>query len=245
MQEDIFLSVVIPAYNEEKRLPATLQTIFEYLKVQKYSWEIIVVNDGSKDGTARVVSEAQDRITNLRLIDNKENHGKGYVVRQGLLEAKGKYRLFMDADNSTSVEHVEKMLPFFERGYDIVIGSRDVEGAVLNPPQPWIRQVVLGEGFKLLRKIIAGMWDLQDTQCGFKVFSAKVIEDILPRLRIDRWAFDVEILAVAERFGYKIKEIPVTWANDPNSKVKISGMVKMLFELLQIKWNLLRNVYKK
>jgi len=245
MPEEIFLSVVIPAYNEEKRLPKTLQAIYDYLKNKPYTYEIIVVNDGSKDSTAKVVQDAMMQIPSLRLIDNKENHGKGYVVRQGLLEAKGKYRLFTDADNSTSIEHIEKMLPFFEQGYDIVIGSRDVKGSVLNPPQPWIRQVVLGEGFKLLRKIIAGMWDLQDTQCGFKGFSAKVIKDIFPRLLIDRWAFDVEILAVARKFGYKIKEIPVTWANDPNSKVKISGMIKMLFELLRVRFNLFRNVYKK
>lgn len=243
MQKEIFLSVVIPAYNEENRLPKTLKSIAEYLPRQQYAWEIIVVSDGSKDGTARVVREAQERIPNLQLIDNKENHGKGYVVRQGLLAARGAWRLFTDADNSTSIDQVEKMLPWRNQGYDIVIGSRDVKGAVLNPPQPWIRQMVLGEGFKLLRKILVGMWDLQDTQCGFKGFSARAVEDIFPRLHIDRWAFDVEILAVAKKLGYKIKEIPIVWMNDPKSKVKISGMIKMLLEILQIRLNLLRNVY--
>lgn len=243
MPENIFLSVVIPAYNEEKRLPKTLDSIFNYLREQTYPWEIIVVNDGSRDGTVQVVKEAQGRITNLRLIDNKENHGKGYVVRQGLLEAKGKYRLFTDADNSTSIDQVENMLPWFGHGFDIVIGSRDIKGAVLNPPQTWFRQYVLGDGFKLLRKIIIGMWDLQDTQCGFKCFSQKVVEDVFPRLKINRWAFDVEILVVSKRCGYKIKEIPVTWVNDLRSKVNISGIIKMFFEILQVRKNLLSNVY--
>lgn len=245
MENKIYLSVIIPAYNEEKRLPKTLRAIADYLQRQSYPYEIIVVSDGSTDGTARTVGELMQEIKNLRLIDNKENHGKGYVVRQGMLEAKGEWRVFTDADNSTSIDQVEKMWPWKDQEYDIVIGSRDVKGAVLSPPQPWIRQVVLGEGFKLLRKMLVGMWDLQDTQCGFKGFSARVVEDIFPRLRIDRWAFDVEILAVARKFGYKIKEIPVTWVNDPNSKVKFSGMVKMLFEILQVRLNLLRNAYQK
>ena len=244
MPEEIFLSVVIPAYNEEKRLPKTLESIFDYLRKQSYLWEIIVVNGGSNDGTAQVVLEAAARIPNLRLIDNKENHGKGYVVRQGMLESKGKYRLFTDADNSTSIDQVEKMLPEFEKGYDIVIASRDIKGAVLSPPQTPIRQI-LGEAFKLLRKIIVGMWNLQDSQCGFKCFSEKVVEDIFPGLFIDRWAFDVEILAVAQKFGYKIKEIPIVWANDPDSKVKPSGMIKMLFELAQVRLNMVSGKYSK
>lgn len=242
MPEDIFLSVIIPAYNEEKRLPKTLGAIDEYLPRQSYGYEILVVNDGSTDKTTRVIQNLKSRIQNLRLVDNKENHGKGYVVRQGLLEAKGKYRLFSDADNSTSIDQVEKMLPELERGHDIVIGSRDIKGAVLEPPQPLHRRL-LGEGFKLLRKIIVGPWDIQDTQCGFKMFSAGAVEDIFPRLKINRWAFDVEVLAVAKKLGYKIKEVPVTWINDPHSKVKLSGMVKMLFEIAQVRLNFLRGLY--
>ena len=124
----MYLSVIIPAYNEEKRLPNTLSDIDKYLLRQSYDYEIIVVNDGSKDRTAEVVGEGFSGIKNLRLIDNKENHGKGYVVRQGMLEAKGEYRLFTDADNSTSIDQVEKMWPYFKQGYNIIIGSRDVKG---------------------------------------------------------------------------------------------------------------------
>ena len=136
----MYLSVIIPAYNEEKRLPKTLRALDQYLREQSYEYEIIVVSDGSKDNTAGVVRNMQSEIANVRLIDNKENHGKGYVVRQGMTEAKGQYRLFTDADNSTSIDQVEKMFPHFQQGYDIVIGSRDVKGAVLAPPQPWPRR---------------------------------------------------------------------------------------------------------
>ncbi|KKU86008.1 MAG: Glycosyl transferase family 2 [Parcubacteria group bacterium GW2011_GWA2_47_9] len=195
MSEEIFLSVIIPAYNEEKRLPKTLQSVDAYLRKQQWSYEVIVVSDGSKDRTAEVARELSSQMPYLRVIDNKENHGKGYVVRQGIMEAKGKYRLFMDADNATSVDQVEKMLPLLEQG------------------------------------------------CGFKVFSEDAVRKIFPLLTINRWAFDVEILAVAKKLGIKIKEAPVVWVNDPNSQVKFSGMVKMLFEVLQVRWNLLTNKY--
>lgn len=245
MSEEIFLSVIIPAYNEEKRLPRTLDAIDSYLRRQQYLYEILVVNDGSKDGTSGAVKALMSKIQNLRLVDNKENHGKGYVVRQGMLEAKGKYRLFTDADNSTSIDQVETMLPFFEQGFDVVIGSRDVKGAALDQPQPWLRRVVLGEGFKLVRKIIIGLWGIQDTQCGFKALTKRAAEDTLPKCSINRWAFDPEILVAAGKAGYKTKEIPVRWKNDLESKVKLSGMIKMIFELLAIRLNSLRGQYDK
>ena len=247
----MYLSVIIPAYNEEKRLLKTLLGIDEYLKKQNYpsadsgqaGYEIIVVSDGSKDKTAEIVRGSISNIGNLRLIDNKENHGKGFVVRQGLLEAKGDYRLFTDADNSTSIDQIEKMWLEFKNGFDIVIGSRDIKGAVLDPPQPWLRQVLLGEGFKLFRKIIIGLWGLEDTQCGFKCFTKKAAEDVLPKCKIDRFAFDPEILIVAQKMGYKIKEIPVFWENSADSKVKFSGIIKMALDLFIIRLNLIKKAY--
>ena len=243
MTNETYLSVIIPAYNEERRLPKTLAEIDKYLRKQSYDYEILVVNDGSKDKTAEVVTGLTRAIKNLRLIDNKENHGKGYVVRQGMLEAKGEFRLFTDADNSTSVDQLEKMWPEFKNGYDIVIGSRDVKGAVLSPPQPWLRNVILGEGFKLIRKIIIGLWEIQDSQCGFKGFTAKAANEIFPRCKINRFAFDPEILVLAKKLGYKIKEIPVYWRNDLESKVKFKSMIKMLIDLFKIKWNLITKKY--
>ena len=251
MRNQIFLSVIIPSYNEEKRIPDTLREIDKYLSKQDYpstgsgqAYEILVVNDGSKDGTADAVNSLIPEIKNLRLIDNKENHGKGYVVKQGMLEAIGQYRVFTDADNSTSLNQVEKILPEFENGYEIVIGSRDVKGATIAVSQPWYRRK-LGDVFNLIVQVISGLWGIWDTQCGFKGFSKKAVEEIFPKLTIDRWAFDVEILVIAKKFGYKIKEIPVVWINDPESRVNFKGMVKMLFEVFQVRWNLIINKYAK
>jgi len=239
----MYLSVIIPAYNEEKRLPKTLEEIDKYLSKQNYDYEILAVNDGSKDKTVEVAKSLLLKIRNLKVTGYKVNQGKGYAVRFGMLEARGDYRIFTDADNSTSIDQIEKMWPEFEKGYDIVIGSRDVKGAILDPPQPWLRQLILGEGFKLLRKIIVGLWGIEDTQCGFKCFKGKVIEDVFPKCKINRFAFDPEFLIIAKKLGYKIKEIPVYWRNDPESKVKFKWMVNMGLDLLKIRWNLIKGIY--
>jgi len=241
MKNEIHLSVIIPAYNEERRLPKTLKEIDKYLK-KHYQYEIIVVNDGSKDKTAEVGESLKSQISNLKIIDNKKNNGKGFVVRQGMLEAKGEYRLFTDADNSTSIDQVEKMWPEFNKGYDVVIGSRDVKGAVLDPPQPLIRRIV-GEGFKLFRKIITDLWEIGDTQCGFKGFRKEAVEKIFPKCKIDRFAFDPEILLIAKKMRFKIKETPVYWRNDLESKVKFKSMINMAIDLFKIKLNLLSHKY--
>jgi dolichyl-phosphate beta-glucosyltransferase len=238
----MYLSIIIPAYNEEKRISKTLKDINQYLKTKNYEYEIVVVSDGSKDKTSDIVRSLQKEVAGLRLIDNKENHGKGFVVRQGLLEARGDYRLFTDADNSTTINQVEKLLPYFGKGYDVVIGSRDVKGAVLATPQPWYR-IMLGEVFNLFVQIIVGLWGIWDSQCGFKIISAKAAQDILPKCKIDRWAFDPEILIIARKLDYRIKEAPVVWVNDLESKVKVGGMVKMGMDLLKIRWNLITGKY--
>ena len=243
MENQVYLSVIIPAYNEQNRLPKTLEEINKYLSRQSYNYEIIVINDGSKDKTSEVVKGLMNKIKNLRLIDNKKNHGKGYVTKQGMLEATGQYRLFTDADNSTSIDQIEKMWPYFGKGFDIVIGSRDVSGAILDPPQPWIREVILGNGFKLIRKIIVNLWEIEDTQCGFKGFSKKAAENIFPRCKIERFAFDPEILIIGKKLGYRIKEIPVYWKNDPESKVNFKNIIKMAIDLLKIRFNLITNKY--
>jgi len=241
---EIYLSVIIPAYNEEKRLPKTLKDIEKYLKAQSYSWEIVVVSDGSKDNTAQVVRDLSSKIQNLRVIDNKENHGKGYVVRQGMMEAKGKYRIFTDADNSTSIEQVEKMWPEFEKGFEVIIGSRDIEGSVLAVPQPWIRRRI-GDIFNLMVQMLCSLWGIWDTQCGFKGFTEKAVREVFPKCVIDRFAFDPEILVVAKKFGYKMKQIPITWINDPESRVKFKHMINMGKDLLRIRLNIIKGIYEK
>jgi len=237
------LSVIIPAYNEERRLPRTLREINKYLSQQSYDWEIIVVNGGSTDRTPDVVREMMGEIRNLKLIEQK-GKGKGDAVKTGMLEGKGDYRLFTDADNSTSIDQIEKMWPWFEKGYDVVIGSRDIKGAVLDPPQPWYRGVILGKGFRFLTHLICGTWEILDSQCGFKMFSKKAAEDIFPKIEILGFAFDVEVLVIAQKLGYKIKEVPVYWRNDPKSKVKFKNIFEMGIDLLKIRWNLLTKKYE-
>jgi len=239
------LSLIIPAYNEEKRLPKTLTEVDSYLRTRDYDYEILVVNDGSGDKTVEIAKNLIPGIKNLRVTGYNRNQGKGYAVRFGMMEAKGDFRLFSDADNSTSVDQVEKMWPEIEKGADIVIGSRDIKGAVLDPPQPWIRQMLLGEGFKLFRKLVLGLWKIEDTQCGFKCFSKEAAENIFPKCRISRFAFDPEILIIAEKMGYKIKEIPIYWKNDLESKVKFKSILKIALDLFVIKLNSLRGFYEK
>ncbi len=237
------LSVIIPAYNEERRLPRTLREINKYLSQQSYDSEIIVVNGGSTDRTPDVVREMMGEIRNLKLIEQK-GKGKGDAVKQGMLEGKGDYRLFTDADNSTSIDQIEKMWPWFEKGYDVVIGSRDIKGAVLDPPQPWWRRIILGKSFRFLTHLICGTWEILDSQCGFKMFSKKAAEDIFSKIEILGFAFDVEVLVIAKKLGYKIKEIPVYWRNDPGSKVKFKNIFEMGIDLLKIRWNLLTKKYE-
>jgi dolichyl-phosphate beta-glucosyltransferase len=247
---EIYLSVIVPAYNEEKRLLETLREIDKYLRSQNYESEILVVSDGSTDRTNEITKNLMVEINNLRLLEFPKKKGKGFGVRQGMLEAEGYYRLFTDADNSTSVDQVEKMLPYLkgtcpepvEGGYDVVIGSRDIRGAVLDPPQPWQRRFT-GEAFKLVRKIIIGLWEIEDTQCGFKCFTKKAAGKIFPKCKIDRFSFDAEVLLIAKKLKYKIKEIPIYWKNDLASKVKFKSMVKMAIDLIKIKWNLILGKY--
>ncbi len=240
--QEIKLSVIVPAYNEEGRLQKTLAEIDKYLRKQSYSYEILVVNDGSKDRTAEVAKNLMSEIKNLKATGYEKNQGKGYAVRFGMLEARGEYRLFTDADNSTSIDQVERMWPEFEAGYDIVIGSRDIKGAKLSVAQSWIRMRI-GDVFNLLVQITCGLWGIWDTQCGFKGFTKKATEDIFPKCRINRFAFDPEILVIAKKMGYKIKEVPVTWVNDPESKVNIKSMIKMGVDLIKIRLNLIKNLY--
>ena len=238
------LSVIIPAYNEEKRLPKTLKSIDEYLKRQNYPYQIIVVNDGSRDRTSQTVVNLQKEIANLKLIDRKINKGKGYSVKEGMLAGQGDYRLFMDADNSTSIDQIEKMWAWFEKGYDVVIGSRDIKGAILDPPQPIHRRIV-GRFFKLIRIMICDLFKIKDTQCGFKCFTREATEIIFPKMKMNRFAFDVEILLIAKINGFKIKEVPVIWKNDPQSKVKLKSAIKMGIDLFKIRFYQLKGFYGK
>ena len=237
-----FLSVIIPAYNEADRLPITLIDVDKHLSQQEYDYEIIVVNDGSKDQTAEVVGKFANLINNLRIINNPDNRGKGAVVRQGMLAAKGNWRVFMDADNSTSVIEFNKMLPYLKEGYEVVIGSRAVRGAKLQPAQPIYRPIFgkLGNIFIQL-VLLRGIWD---SQCGFDCFSEVSANRIFPSMKISRWGFDVEALALARAMGYKIKELPVTWANDRRSHVTTKAYFQVLWDTIKVRWWLKKKAYQ-
>ncbi len=236
-----YLSVIIPAYNEAKRLPLTLVDIDKHLKGADFSYEIIVVNDGSKDATAEVIERFSHLIKNLRIV-NQKNTGKGGAVKRGMLEAKGEIRLFTDADNSTSIDQFNKMIPYFSENYQVVIGSRDIEGAQMVPSQSWHKKQAGNLGNLFIQfMLLPGIWD---TQCGFKAFTEEAAEKIFPLIKISRWGFDVEVLALAKKFGYKIKEIPVVWVNSPFSHVKASAYIQVLLEVVKIKWWIIRNYYK-
>lgn len=239
--EEIFLSVVIPAYNEEKRLGATLKSAADFLAKQKYNSEVVVVSDGSTDKTVELAKSFANQIPNLLVINEKENRGKGYGTRIGMLRAKGQIRLFMDADNSTSLEQIGNFYPFFEQGYDVVIGNRDLKESTIKVHQSRFKEL-LGDFGNWLIQLLA-VSGIEDTQCGFKAFTARAAEQIFKRMTIDKWGFDIEALAIANKLGYKVKAVPVVWINDPNSKVKLGGYINTLIELLKIKRNLITGKY--
>jgi glycosyltransferase involved in cell wall biosynthesis len=236
-----YLSIIIPAYNEAERIPATLLDIDKRLEGAPYSYEIVVVNDGSKDNTAAIVRNMQKVVRNLKLIHLTENGGKGAAVRQGMLLSAGTLRLFMDADNSTSIDQFEKMMPLFKEGYDVVIGSRAIAGAKLDPPEPWYRGVAgkLGNLF-IQMLLLPGIWD---TQCGFKAFTKEAAESVFKGAKTFGWGFDIEVLTLAHKMGYRIKEIPVRWSNDTRSHLRFSAYLQVLWETVTIRWRFSRGRY--
>ncbi len=236
-----YLSIIIPAYNEAERIPKTLLDIDKRLEHVEYSYEILVVNDGSSDNTADIVRKMTKAVRNLKLIDLKDNQGKGGTVRQGMLLASGRIRLFTDADNSTSIDQFSSMMPFFKQGFEVVIGSRAIKGAKLDPAEPIYKQIPGKLGNLFIQLIILpGIWD---TQCGFKAFTEEAAEKIFNIARIPGWGFDVEILSLAKHIGYKIKEIPVHWTNDLRSHVTASAYLKVLWETIKIRLWLWRDAY--
>jgi dolichyl-phosphate beta-glucosyltransferase len=242
MSDDTFLSVIIPAYNEESRLPNTLEAVTAYLIKQNYTWEVAVVDDGSEDRTADAVRQAMVLDARVKLLQYGRNRGKGYAVRYGMTHTLGHYRLFMDADNSTTIDHFAKFRLLFDQGYDVVIGSRDVKGADIA-----VHQAKWKEMLGNLGNLWIQLWavpGVKDTQAGFKVFTARATEDVFPYLTVDRWGFDVEALAVARLRGYKISEQPIRWVNDPNSKVSTKAYFEVLREVVQVRLNMWRGLYK-
>ena len=246
METKPYLSVIIPSYKEGKRIGENLDHCIEYFSDKNYEYEFVIVVDGSPDDTAEIARSYQGKLKNLRVIENKENHGKGFVVRQGLLEAKGEYRLFFDADGSTAIEHLDKFLPEFENSYDVVIGSRDIEGAFIQIHQAKYKEVMGDMGNWAIR-ILLGLWQYPDTQCGFKMLSAKAAEAVASRMVVDRFGFDFELIVLAKKLGFKIKQLPVRWLNEEGSTVKLTGpngYVQVLIDLWKTRVRLWMGAYK-
>ena len=215
---DLDLSVVIPAYNEEERLKRFVPVIVDYLRGKALRFEIFIVNDGSSDGTAGVTEELAKTNPMVRLISLNPNRGKGGAVKAGMLDARGRYVLFTDADQSTPISEAEKLLEKLERdGYDMAIGSRSVPGAEVAQPQVWYRALagkLFGVGTKLLC-----VYGFHDTQCGFKAMKRDVAQKVFPQVTSNTAIFDIEMLAVATREGYRVAELPVRWVHDPDTRI--------------------------
>ncbi len=228
------ISVVIPAYNEEGRILPTIRKIGDYLKERAEEFEMIVVDDGSSDHTAAIVLKESEKMRNLRLLINESNRGKGFSVRRGVLSSSCSLVLLSDADLSTPIQEVEKFLALIEDGFDIVIGSRALQGSDIIKKQPWYRQS-MGRLFNVLvRAFVFG--GFHDTQCGFKLFTSDSAKKVFGKAKISGFAFDVEALLLAREMGYRIKEVPVKWMNSPQSSVRvIRDSLRMLLDLLRIR----------
>jgi len=232
----MYLSIVIPAYNEEGRIGTSLTEIYSFLKKRNYDFEIIVVDDGSKDKTLNLLSEYSQNIPNLIVLKNESNQGKGFSVKKGVLNSKGDIILYTDADLSTPIEELDKLIYWLDEGYLISIGSRDLPESQVNRHQAWYREL-MGKIFNRIIRLILNL-DYHDTQCGFKCFRSDAALEIFKGLRLCGFSFDVEMLFVAKHRGIKVKEVPVRWYNSPESKVEIiRDSSKMLWDILKLRFN--------
>jgi dolichyl-phosphate beta-glucosyltransferase len=236
------LSVVIPAYNEENRIEKTLSDVFDYFNISKINAEVIVVSDGSIDRTAEIVNNFKKYKSNINLINLKTNFGKGYAVKQGIEKAKGRWVLFMDADNSTRISELDKLLKFIDKN-DFVLGSRYLKESLIRIKQSRFRILLSRIGNYLIRLfLISGV---RDSQCGFKLFKNNIAQQIFSRQKVNRFAFDMEVLVVAQSLGYSFKEVPIEWTNSKESRFRaIKDSFLTLKDLIYIKLNLWSGRYK-
>ena len=235
-------SIIIPAYNEGARLEATLERVLSCVSLRNWDAEVIVVNDGSRDNTADLVRAQALEHPNLRLLENPGNRGKGYSVRNGMLNASGEVLLFSDADLSSPMEEAVKLFAAIQAGADIAIGSRWVEPDLQVHRQSLVRQLY-GRIFNVALRIFLGL-GFKDTQCGFKAFTRQAAQTIFPLQRIERWGFDPELLFLARKAGLKVKEVGVAWSHAEGTRISpLRDGMRMFLEVLQIRWNALSGKY--
>ena len=235
------ISIVIPAYNEEKRIINSLKKVSHYCKNNFKKYEIIIVDDGSRDKTYQIISKL--KIDNLKILKNKINKGKGYCVKRGILESRYSLVLFTDSDLSIPIEQLNKFIRYIKQGYQIVIASKYMKGSSSNAKQP-IHRLIMGKMFSLLVRLLL-LKDFKDTQCGFKLFETKVAKKIVRLQTCERYTFDVELLLIAKRMKIKIKELPIFWIKDERgTKINIiKDPIEMLPNILRIKINDLKGKY--
>jgi glycosyltransferase involved in cell wall biosynthesis len=237
-------SIVIPAFNEGVRIPATLNAVVSCIRRLGWNAEVIVVNDGSRDNTAEVVRAFAATAPEVRLIENPGNHGKGYSVRNGILQALGEVILFTDSDLSAPIEEAEQLFAAIDQGADIAIGSRWLERGRQTHRQPLYRQF-FGRCFNAVTRMVMGL-RFADTQCGFKAFTREAAQIIFPLQTIEGWGFDPEILFIALKRGLRVQEVAVSWAHDERTRMSyLKDGMKMLEEMAAIRWNALMGCYSK
>ncbi|MFA5358504.1 MAG: dolichyl-phosphate beta-glucosyltransferase [Patescibacteria group bacterium] len=229
------ISVVIPCYNESRDIVSTIREVDNFLKSKNWQYEIIIVDDGSQDQTAGLA-----KTTGAKVLQNEKNRGKGYSVKRGALASSGNWVLFLDADLSTPIEELNKAEQYFA-SHDIIIGSRTADDATIRQAQS-LPKIFAGQAGNWFIRFALGL-KIEDTQCGFKLFSRKTL-GVFEKQTVDRWGFDFELLLIAKKYGYKIKEMGVVWVNDPDSKVTFSGYLRTLGEVLKVKVNDLLGKYK-
>jgi len=242
-ERKIDISIVIPAFNEEVNIVSTLEDIAVYLKASSFNYEVIIVDDGSKDKTVALADSCQHLFNNMLVLKSLRNQGKGSAVKIGILQAQGDNILFMDADNSTRINQLDKLLAFLNNGFDIAIASRRVAGAEIDKFQPILRRF-LGNIYIALSKIILGT-SVKDYNCGFKVFKKNAAKVLFSKITQKDWSFDSEVLFLASQNGFKIGEVPVKWQDKRTSKVKpFRDGLKSLISLFKIKINYFKGLYK-
>jgi glycosyltransferase involved in cell wall biosynthesis len=238
------ISIIVPAYNEETRLPETIRAMENYFRGHPWAfYEILIVDDGSKDKTAAVAADFAKSNPHIRVLRNPGNRGKGYSVRNGMFKARGEWRLFSDADLSTPIDELDKLWSAAEReSADVAIGSRALDPSLIGIHQPGFRESA-GRVFNVAMRLTIGL-PIKDTQCGFKLFRGSLVDEIFHRQTLEGFGFDVEVLFIAQRLGYKIVEVPVRWNHAEGSKVGMLTGLRAFLELAEIRANSLRGRYR-